>query len=321
MQLVISDSNGIEVASTDDFTLKYEYGDACNYELSVNADLQAHWRWHIDGTPFAGFLDTPCTDHGASGDTLVFKGRNIQGALQKKIIEPPTGQSSYVFSGDAHTMLSEVIQLLGLEDYLRAPSKPSGVHIDYRFYRYIDAWNGLRMALASSNARLRITCQQDGHLLEALPRTTYGQLDSEQVYFSLECNHLPVNHLIGLGKGEGTARAVSHWYADLLGNVSQTQSLFGVHENSLVHSASSDEATALSMKTKAKLEEYQQGSDARVSIPDDVMLDVGDIIAISSAKYNLKATTQVCGVVMKVEKGQHQINYEFGMPNYPDEEG
>lgn len=71
---------------------------------------------------------------------------------------------------------------------------------------------------------------------------------------------------------------------------------------------------------RAKLVEYQKGSAAKVSVPEGVSLDVGDLVKLSSATYSIEATTQVVSVVFKHKNGVGKTSYEFGIPDYPDDE-
>lgn len=320
MNLVISDPNGNPLEQTDDFALDLEYGETCEFELALPRILEPHFQIHIDGTPFGGIIDVRCPSHTHKGSTIKYKGRSFQGILSHKIIIPPSGQVHYSFTGEANAMLRDIIAMLGLEGFFTASKVNSGILINYQFNRFIDVWSGIRMALASQSARLKLVCQDGLHELSAVPCTTYGSLDSERVYFSLDADDLPVNHLIGLGKGTGSARAVSHWYADLSGEVSQSQTLFGVWENAITCSFGNDEGSDLSSKVRSKLSEYQRGSEAKVSIPDGVSLDVGDMVKLSSATYSIEAITQVVSVVFKHKNGVGKTNYEFGIPSYPEDE-
>lgn len=320
MNLVISDPSGNPLEQTDDFALDLEYGENCEFELALPRILEPHFQIHIDGTPFGGIIDMRCPSHTHKGSTIKYKGRSFQGILSHKIIIPPSGQAHYSFTGEANAMIRDIIAVLGLEGFFTASKVNSGILINYQFNRFTDAWAGIRMALASQSARLKLVCQDGQHELSAVPCTTYGSLDSERVYFSLDADDLPVNHLIGLGKGTGSARAVSHWYADLSGEVSQSQTLFGVWENAITCSFGNDEGADLSSKVRSKLSEYQQGSEAKVSIPDGVSLDVGDMVKLSSATYSIEAITQVVSVVFKHKNGVGKTSYEFGIPSYSEDE-
>lgn len=320
MRIVLSDKTGIPFASTVDFEIDYQYGKVNDFELKTDYELEAGSRFHIDGTQYAGIVDMVCVSHSNNGDAITYKGRTIQGILEHKIIEPPSGQTHYKFTGDANEMLAAVIAKTGLSDYVQAESTASGININYQFYRYVDAWNGLRMALASANARLKIECSDGLHVLSAVETTTYGRAESERVFFKLESDYIPVNKLVGLGKGEGTTRGISVWYADASRNISQTQTLKGVFENAKTYVLNNEEGTALADKTKKKLIEYQTVSKADVTIPENVELDIGDKVLISSAKFNVEALTQIIDVVFKCAKGIANTTYKFGEPDFPESE-
>lgn len=321
MNLVLADEHGNDYAQTEDFDLNIQYGDVNDYELTLDEVLAPRSRFYIDGTPYGGIVDKRCPMTTATADTIKFKGRSMQGIIASRFIMPPPGKTHLVVSGDANEVIAMVISLVGLDDIFVADPTPSGVILkDYRFYRFVDAWSGLRMALASVGMRLQMTCQQGLHVLRAVPSAVYGQIDSERVFFELTCDDIPVNRLVGLGKGEGLSRAVSEWFADLNGNVSQTQTLFGALENAMTYQSTSDDASTLPAKTRSKLKEYQNASKAKVTLPEGVELDVGDSVGLSSAAFNIMATTQVIGVVAHIYNGDSEESYDFGIPNFPEEE-
>ena len=63
MNLVISDPNGIPLKQTDDFDLDLQYGEKCDFVLSLPELLEPHSLIHIDGTPFGGVVDKRCPSH------------------------------------------------------------------------------------------------------------------------------------------------------------------------------------------------------------------------------------------------------------------
>ena len=321
MNLVIAGPDGLDYMQTDDFSLNLQYGDINDFELTMTETLEPLSMVYVDGTPYGGIVDKRCPQSTRDGESIVYKGRTMQGILASKVIMPAAGSTHFVVSGDVNNVIAAVISKVGLDDVFEAESSSCGVAlVNYRFYRFIDAYSGLRMALAQVGMRLSITCRQGKHLIQAVPATTYGQIDSEKVFFKIDCEDLPINCLVGLGKGLGLERAVSVWYADLAGSISQTQTLFGPLENAKTYQSTSDDMTTLPAKTKAKLKEYQEKSAAKVTLPEDTDLDVGDSVVLSSARYNIQATTQVICVAVKVDNGAVSTSYDFGMPIFPEEE-
>lgn len=323
MQLVVQDDTGKAVASLTDYALDLQYGDGdCDFELHVpNMELKRFWRIHVDGTPYGGIITRRCPSSTEDGDSIVWKGLTVQGVLKKHVVKPPAGQSHLVVSGEANRAIAQVLDAVGLTGFFKVPDVDSGITVPpFACYRYKDAWTNLRMMLSTCGARLKISCQDGGHEISAVKRDEYGTAPSERVYFELEIDDLPVNHLIGLGKGEGTARAVSEWYADIFGNVSQTQTLFGELENAEPYNLNNEEAATLPGKTAAKLRELQLGSEATLTLPLGVELDVGDRVTFSHAKYNIIATAEVVRIVLKAALGIEDITPKFGIPDFPNDE-
>lgn len=324
MQLVIQDEHGQALSSHSNYSLDLQYGDdKCDFVLYVpGVVLEARQRILVDGTPFGGIIDKKCPSKTIdNGESIFFKGRTVQGVLGSRIIEPPSGKTHLAFGGDANRVIESVIEYLDLDDYFEVPEYSSGINIPtYKFYRWVDGWKGLRMAMATGGARLSFTCHDGKHKIEAVNRTSYGTIASEQTYFELEMDCLPVNHVIGLGKGQGLGREVCHWYANAFGELSQTQSLFGIYENCCTYNLNSEEGSELSSKTKAKLIDYQQSSEAKLTLPPGVQLDVGDVVPLSISKYNIEAMAEVIEVVLKATPGVAEVNYRFGTPDFPKDE-
>lgn len=323
MQLVLQDENGRAIRAVRDFSLDLQYGDGdCDFELYIpNTMVKPRTRFVIDGTSFGGIITkrNPISD--SDGDSITWKGRTVQGVMASHYIEPPAGKTHYVVSGDANKVIEQVISAFGLSDYFETSKKASGISIvNYSFNRWVDVWTGLRMMLAKHDARISISCGDGKHLVEAVPSRSYGRLDSERVYFDLDIDDLPVNHLIGLGKGEGLERAVVHWYADTLGNVSKSQTLFGILENALTYQLTSEEEDTLDSKAKSKLLELQNSNEATFSLPPGSNLDVGDIITLSNAKFNLSAQAEITQIILKASLGVSDIQCKCGMPDYPKDE-
>lgn len=324
MDIVIMDSQGKALRQTDDFSLDLAYGDDENdFELSglTGNALSRGMRWCVDGTSYGGIIDTvkvTSTEDGVSA--LSYSGRSVQGLMANKVISPDSGQSHLVVTGEANTLIAQLLSRCTLTGWLKASTAASGIQIkSFQFYRYIDLWTGMRMMLASAGARLAIVFTDGVPVLSAVSATTYGDVPSELVSFTAERTYRPINHLIGLGTGEGSERLVSEWFANSSGVVSQTQTLFGLDEVEDTYDLS-NETDELASKTKSKLQEYQGQGTFDVDLPDDTGLDVGDSVTASDAATGLSVTASVVKVVVKVSSGTPSISYETGTPEWPEEE-
>lgn len=324
MDIVIADTNGTALRQTDDFSLDLAYGDDENdFVLSAikGPALSSGMRWWVDGTAYGGIIDNvKVTSDSDDTSELSYSGRSVQGLMANKVISPDSGQSHLVVTGEANALIAQLLSRCTLNSWLVASTEDSDIQItSYQFYRYIDLWTGLRMMLASAGARINISFIDGKPTLKAVSSTTYGDIPSELVSFTAERTYRPINHLIGLGTGEGAARLVIHWYANAQGVVSQTQTLFGLDEVAATYDLS-NETDELSSKTKSKLQEYQGQGTFDVDLPDDTGLDVGDSVTASNADTGLSVTADVVKVVVKVKSGTPTISYETGTPQWPEEE-
>ena len=323
MDIVIADSDGTPIRQTDDYTLDLAYGDDENdFMLSdvFGAPLSQGMRWWVDGTPYGGVVDTvevSATSDGVSA--LSYVGRCVHGILAAKVVQPDAGQSHLIVSGEANALIGQLLSRCDVP-WMTASTDDSGIDVaDYRFHRYVDLYSGMRMMLASAGARLAVRFVNDAPALSAVPADSYGTVPSELVDFDAKRTYRPVNHLIGLGTGEGAAREVVHWYADASGSVSQTQTLTGLDEVAEVYDLSS-ESEDLSGKTRDKLAEYQGQGTFDVDLPEDAVLDVGDRVTASDAVTGLSVSAEVVKVVVKAKAGEPTVSYETGTPQWPDEE-
>ena len=323
MDIVIADYDGTPIRQTDNYTLDLAYGDDENdFMLSdvFGAPLAQGMRWWVDGTPYGGVVDTvevSATSDGVSA--LSYVGRCVHGILAAKVVEPDDGQSHLIVSGEANALIGQLLFRCDVP-WMTASTDDSGIDVaDYRFHRYVDLYSGMRMMLASAGARLAVRFVNDVPALSAVPADSYGTVPSELVDFDAKRTYRPVNHLIGLGTGEGADREVVHWYADASGSVSQTQTLTGLDEVAEVYDLSS-ESEDLSGKTRDKLAEYQGQGTFDVDLPEDAVLDVGDRVTASDAVTGLSVSAEVVKVIVKAKAGEPTVSYETGTPQWPDEE-
>ena len=168
-----------------------------------------------------------------SGDVM-YSGRTWHGILEGKVLCPDTGQDYLVLSGEANTVLKGLITRMGLEELFEADSTDSQITIkSYQMDRYIGGYTGIRKMLKAAKAKLKMIYKSGKVQISAVPLVDYSQdeeWDSTQISAQISKNDFPTNHVICLGKGDLRDRKVIHLYQDAKGNVSKTQSYFGIQE-------------------------------------------------------------------------------------------
>lgn len=319
VDLIITDSNHVDVRSAVDYTLDCAWGKEENdFELVVSgaSTIDAGAYIYIDGSECGGVVDA-MEDQLTSGvSTLTYSGRTWHGVLANKILEPDRGRDYLTVSGTASTVIGSLISRVGLDgvfDAVDSPTAGAQTIKSYRFDRYTDCYTGLRKMCEANGLKLRLAYASGRVNIWAEPVAHYGDsIDSDLIDFDATRTWRKLNHLIGLGKGDLAARVVVHWYADAKGNVSQSQSLKGVDEIAQVYDYSNAETAELNQKTREKLQELQSEGDVKVTVRDDanVVFDVGDTVTARDNLTGITVNASITKKIVKVSGGVLSVDYE-----------
>lgn len=210
-QLFLKNDSGISKGELSDYQLVIS--DKEWLGLSIERPIQKGDILYIPGTEWGGFVDRIRVN----GRKVEVFGKNWREYLNKNIIVPPTGQRHYSFSGRTSDLISDLT--LGYFDVFEIPE--SALRIDHNFrYQYIG--KGLEWAFAAHAYKLHIEQQSFDNqankvILSAKLINDYSdqyQFDADLgVYLVVDDDSsLAVNHLIGLGSGEGAGRMVINWH-------------------------------------------------------------------------------------------------------------
>lgn len=315
IDLTYTDPDGIEQGIIKAYQLDLAYGsDENDFELTLPIDMRIAEKSlvYIDGTEWGGIVRGG--RESTMGETPVFvaRGETWHGMLAETYICPASDHVSV--GGEANAAIAYVLGYVGLSDVFDASTEPSGISVSHRFDRFTDCYSGFRKMLAASGAKLRIGKQPGMKpILSAVPIGDYVDSGESNKYgYKLEW-YTPINHLICLGMGELEERTVLHLYADAEGNVSQTQTLFGLDERQAIYEYNNiDEAKLLEDGTK-KLKEMQDTSACKLLLPEGTAFDIGDMVGIASEKTGRSVVSTVSKAIVKVSgNGQVEITNEIG---------
>ena len=239
------------------------------------------------------------------------KGRTWHGILAGKRLLPDSGSGYLSVSGKAGEVLASLIERMGLSGLFSAAADDTAVK--FTFDRFMDGYSGLK-AMAKANGRKVAMRRKGGKVEISLPPIVdyANKVDSDLLDFTLTSVHRCVNHLVCAGTGELENRAVIHFYADAAGNVSHTQSLFGVDEITALYDYSAADEAQLEEEGKKKLKEYQTQGSVEVEAHDDIDVDVGDVISARDNAHGLTVTATVAKKIVKVSRGVATYSYEVG---------
>lgn len=308
VSLIVTDAKHKPLRAVDDYTLDLAYGgDENSFKLTCLPQPEAGALIMIDGTEYGGLVTVRNTDGSVEGPTW-------HGLLSRRILQPDTGRDYLTVSGAAGDVLNMLFKRIGLDALFTASARHAVTIGSYSFDRYTDAYTGIRKMLAANNAKLRLIWADGRVNAYALPAEHYGDsIDSDLLEFKASLDSQPVNHLIGLGTGELKDRAVVHWYADVNGNVSQTQSLTGLAERQAVYDYSNAKPDELNTETRKKLIELQSQGGVEVTITDNTLsMDVGDTVTGRDNRLGITLTVPVAKKIVKSSGGILSVDYECG---------
>lgn len=315
MVAVVFDSALGNVRELADFTLDLAFGSDENAFSLTCAEEYAPKEGQyvfIDGTEYGGVVDESTYEAGrdASG-TVLCKGRTWHGILAGKRLLPDSGSGYLSVSGKAGDALASLIERMGLSGLFSAASDDTAV--SFTFDRFTDGYSGLK-AMAKANGRKVAMRRKGGKVEISLPPIVdyANKVDSDLLDFTLTSVHRCVNHLVCAGTGELENRAVVHFYADAAGNISHTQSLFGVDEICALYDYSNADEAQLKEEGRKKLQEYQTQGSVEVEAHDDIDVDVGDVISARDNAHGRTVTATVAKKIVKVSRGVATYSYEVG---------
>lgn len=315
MVLVVHDPERGDLRELLDFELDLAFGSDENaFELTC-ADGLAPAEGQlvfVDGSEYGGIVDETSYDAGrdATG-TVTCKGRTWHGVLAGKRLLPDEGSARLSVIGKAGEVLASLVGRMGLSGLFSAAADDTAV--SYTFERFCDGYSGLK-ALAKANGRKVAMRRRGGKVELSLPPVVdyASKVDSDLLDFTLTSVHRCVNHLVCAGTGELEDRAVVHFYADSAGNVSHTQSLFGVDEIAALYDYSNADEEKLEEEGRKKLQEYQTQGSVEVEAHDDIDVDVGDVISARDNAHGRTVTATVAKKIVKVSRGVATFSYEVG---------
>ena len=320
MVLVVHDPAVGDIREIEEFELDLAFGsdeNALKLEARAGDAPEEGQFVFIDGTEYGGVIDQASYEAGKEAmDSILCKGRTWHGILAGKRLLPDSGSGYLSVDGKAGEVLASLIGRMGLSALFSAAADDS--QVIYTFERFCDGYSGLK-ALAKANGRKVAMRRRGGKVELSLPPVVdyASKVDSDLLDFKLTSVHRCVNHLVCAGTGELEDRAVVHFYADSAGNVSHTQSLFGVDEIAALYDYSNADEEKLEEEGKKKLQEYQTQGSVEVEAHDDIDVDVGDVISARDNAHGRTVTATVAKKIVKVSRGVATYSYEVGSETTP----
>ena len=319
-RLILADSAGREQGF-----LKYKKGD---FEVSrtENSFEIMIPRFEYEKIPKGSLIYIPDTEYGGiyrrtntntEQGYINIGGLTWRGRMQKKIIEPPPGQDYATDAGELNTIVKARVEAAFSGLFVGSTEDTGVTASTFRYDRYCSLEAGLTKLLKTYGYRLELSYSQPlkAVVVTAVPIVDYSQsieLSSDmRNNYTMQSKKDGVNHLICLGKGELKDRVVYHWYADVNGNISTTQTQFGV-----------DEITEIFDNPGAELPDLiQSGRDRLASLMDSDKFDmktasnrdigIGDIVGGRDYLSGMIMTSPIAGKIVTLEGDAESIEYKL----------
>lgn len=320
MDLIYADEMRKDIGELTDYTFDLAFGeDENDFQCQVSMEghcCKADYYLYLEGTEYGGIIDTLGVD--TDSGTVTYEGRTWHGILEGKILCPNEGEDYLILSGEANTVLGELIVRTGLGELFEASAEDSGIVINnYSMNRFIGAYSGIRKMLEVFSGKLKIHHTGERVCLAVVPLVDYSQdeeWDSGQMGINASKNTNPVNHMICLGKGELSSRQEIHLYMDKAGNISQEQTLKGVKEISETYDNPNAESLEELVKGgRERLEEaYKTAEKLEASLDSAQDYDVGDIVGAREEVTGLFIARPIVKKIVTINKNGIKIEHKVG---------
>ena len=320
MDLIYTNPDREDIGVLQNYDMDLAFGaDENNFECTISAAAhccEAGSLLYMEGTEYGGIVDG--IQSKSDTQEVVYSGRTWHGILNSKVIEPDSGSAYLKITGEANSVLGSLIARMGVSDLFEASSEVSGLNIkNYQMNRYISGYDGILKMLGSVGAKLQVTFRGGKVILSAVARYDFAQdeeFDSDQVDFDIKKKFKTVNHLICLGSGELQNRMVIHLFADQDGNISQTQTQFGMDEFAEVYDYSNVESEAeLISGGEERLKSLWEPVELSVDFDDSSdKYAVGDIVGAIDNITGISVSAEITKKIVTIKNGQITISYKVG---------
>ena len=320
MELIYTDKNYVEQGILKNYSLDMAFGeDENDFELETRTDshvMESGCLFYGYNSEIGGVVDGIAVD--TSDNKLTYSGRTWHGILEKKILEPASGNDYYTLSGELNAIIGKIITDIGMDDLFYAPSTSTGISVTYQFDRYTDAYKGICKMLKSKGYKLKIYYDPDVKKvhLEAVPLIDYSkdeEFDESQFNFKIKKSRT-TNHLICLGQGELKERTVVHLYANSDKEIVDTQCFFGIDEIIEIYENTGDETEAVLKEDGIKRFEDILNNDSIDTSFDEheCIYDIGDIVGGKEYITETTVSEYVTKKIVKIKDEVLSIDCEVG---------
>lgn len=305
MKLVVTDTSFRNTGFLKRFKLDMAFGsDENDFTLTVpcRVKIPVGSLVYVPGTEWGGLVREPWVIREDGLTYRVYHGQTWHGLMAERVLYPDDGVDHLTVSGDTSTVIQTLINRVGLQGIFQA-APSTGVTVQgFQFdHDSTYLYGGLMKMLEKVGYILDIRRYANGKtLLGAIPIPSYAD-DSRTSKMGLTAKRFhPINHLVCLGKGELKNRIRVDLYADKDGNVSQTQTIFGIEVREEIYDLPMSERDDLIESGTKYLKDKQVFTEAKIDIPEGINYPIGSIVNRKEACAGVEVTAKLGKVVVKL---------------------
>ena len=325
MELILTDHEGKEIRNLQEASVDLELGEGNDFQLTISrgdwkGDIVTGCRVFRPGTEYGGLIRRRGTD--TKEDIVTPGGYTWRGMLDKKVIEPPTGQDYRTVSGELHEIMKALVEpeFPGL---FLVPEISTGVTVsNFQFDRFCTLLDGIQKMLRSVGYRIDIVYMQQERGFPGFVQVSAKQIvdysgqvelsTDNRLNFTAKVQEDGVNHLICLGKGELKDRAVIHLYAQPDGSIGSTQYYTGVDEVTETYENSGAEIEDLEKGGREKLQDLMNQQSFTMDIAAlGIEVEIGDIIGGRDYLTGIYVQKPVAGKIWTYDNGVESMEYKI----------
>ena len=271
--------------------------------------------FYVEGTEYGGFVEWDKTS--SSAEKMTLKGWTWRGLLKQDIIIPPAGNDYKIVSGDANTIIREMLSGV-LGGFFTVPEHPSGCTIsNYQFPLYINVLDGITGMLAQSGYRLSIHADKpaEGEVVmvtaEAVQVTRIEGTENEDSPYTVDItnNRMGINHLVCMGSGELQNRQRLDLYIGADGRVTMEKYFTGFAERTAYYDYGSVESLdELRKHGEERLLSIASTRSVQVKANGSREAEIGDMVRASLRGEVI--TTPIVRKIVKIKDGIPTYEYK-----------
>lgn len=319
-RLILADSAGSEKGFLAFRKSDFEVGSKDNsFEITIPRyeyrKISEGSMIYIPDTEYGGFYRRLNTN--TAMGYINIGGLTWRGMMQKKIIEPPAGQDYATDSGELNAIVKARVEAAFPGMFVGSTEDTGVTASTFQYDRYCNLEAGLTKLLKAYGYRLELSYSQllKAVVVSAVPIVDYSQsieLSSDMRNdYTMQSKKDGVNHLICLGKGELKDRAVYHWYADVNGNISTTQTQFGVDEIAEIFDNPGAELPDLIQSGRDRLASLMDSDKFDMKTASNMDIGIGDIVGGRDYLSGMIMTSPIAGKIVTLENGFENIEYKL----------